>query len=324
MPDITYREATLDDAELAADLMTAAYPPFAQDPVLTRFRWEKPRRGFGYGRFIAERDGRAIAFLDWVHGPWADVPDRHCEIEVWLERQSQEVDILVAMLRWIEERALPEGPRLFMSYCGEDEAKLLHALDTLGYEKVRIEKVSELDLKVHGPSLVDQARRAREMAAAIDIRCTTLAEWDDPEKVKKLHDMERRTVEDIPHTLAMVPESFEDFSRKLTGPDRPLDRFWIALHGDLPVSMSHLKFPPVRGTVWTSYTCTDPAYRGRGLAKAIKLQTLAQAFELGVPVVCTTNDAENVPILRINRELGYTPRAGFVEHHKRVERRDDA
>ena len=82
--------------------------------------------------------------------------------------------------------------------------------------------------------------------------------------------------------------------------------------------MSYLKFPPVRGTVWTGYTCTHPDYRGRGIARAVKLQSLAQAAQLGVPVVCTDNDAENAPMLHINEMLGYVRRPGFVEHHKRV------
>ena len=56
MSQITYRPAELKDAELAADLMTASYPPMPQDPVMTRLRWEHSRRGFAYGRFIADLD----------------------------------------------------------------------------------------------------------------------------------------------------------------------------------------------------------------------------------------------------------------------------
>ena len=40
------RPATLDDAALAADLMTASYPVYAQDPVVTRYRWKRSRRGW--------------------------------------------------------------------------------------------------------------------------------------------------------------------------------------------------------------------------------------------------------------------------------------
>ncbi len=82
--------------------------------------------------------------------------------------------------------------------------------------------------------------------------------------------------------------------------------------------MSYLKFPPVRGTIWTGYTCTHPDYRGRGIARAVKLQSLAQAAQLGVPVLRTDNDAENAPMLHINESLGYVRRPGWVEHHKRV------
>jgi len=57
----TFRPTTLDDAELAADLMTAPYPSFAVDPVLTRYRWAHPRQGWTYRGFIAEMSGKPIA-----------------------------------------------------------------------------------------------------------------------------------------------------------------------------------------------------------------------------------------------------------------------
>jgi GNAT superfamily N-acetyltransferase len=89
------------------------------------------------------------------------------------------------------------------------------------------------------------------------------------------------------------------------------------VHDGSAVALTYLKFPK-RGTVWTGYTCTRADYRGRGIARAIKLQSLAQAVHLGVPFVCTDNDAENAPMLHINEALGYVRRPGFVEHHKRV------
>jgi len=324
MTALTYRPAELEDAELAADLMTASYPSLAQDPVITRMRWENARHGFTYGRFIAEMNRTPIAYLTLVHGPWEKVEDGHCEVEVWLDRAALDRELLVEMFNWIGDRAEAEGARLLLAYCGEDEPEMLAALAALDYRPERTEKVWELDLKMHGSRLVAEAAEALDRLTAAGIRSSTLAAWPHPDRVRKLYELSERTVQDVPHSLTIVGEAFADFERRIKTPDRPSDRFWIALDGDRPVAMSYLKYPPVRGDVWTGYTCTDPEYRGRGLARGIKLQTLAQAVGLGVPLVCTDNDSENAPMLHINERLGYHPRPGFVEHHKRVTKKHDA
>jgi mycothiol synthase len=324
MITVTYRPAELKDAELAADLMTASYPSMAQDPVITRMRWENPRRGFTYGRFIVERNGAPIAYLSWIHGPWQEVEDGHCEVEVYLDRAALDRDLLIELFTWIGDRAEAEGPRLLMAYCGEDEPEMLEAFAALGYRRERTERVWELDLKAHGSRLTGEAAEARDRMAATGLQSHTLAGWLDADRVRKLYELSERTAQDVPHTLTIVREALEDFEKRLGAPDRPHDRFWIAFDGDKPVAMSYLKFPPVRGDVWTGYTCTDPEYRGRGLARGIKLQTLAQAVELGVPLVYTGNDSENAPMLHINEKLGYRGRPGFVEHHKRVTKNQDA
>ena len=43
MKDVTYRSAHLDEAELASDLMNAAYPAMTHDPVMLRYRWDHLR-----------------------------------------------------------------------------------------------------------------------------------------------------------------------------------------------------------------------------------------------------------------------------------------
>jgi GNAT superfamily N-acetyltransferase len=319
MSAVTYRPATLDDAELASDLMTAAYPSFTHDPLLLRYRWKHPRSGFQSERFIAERDGTPIGFTAWIHGPWSQVPDGHCEIEVWLERKELEVDRLLSMWRWISDRAIAEASRLLLAYAAEDEPEMLESLAQLGFERERLEKVWELDLRQHASRLLAEASEARERMSRERIVLTTLADWPDGERLRKLHELDARTRQDIPTSLPVLRESLEDFVRRTNGPDRRADRYWVALDGDRPVALSYLRFPPVRGTIWTGYTCSHPDYRGRGIARAIKLQSLAQAIELGVPLVVTDNDAENAPMLHINERLGYVRRPGFVEHHKRVE-----
>ena len=315
---VTYRPATLDDAEAASDVMTASYPALPQDPVLLRYRWQNPRVGYEYARFLAQRDGGSIAYLGWMHGPWSKLPDRHCEVEVWLDRGALEESLLAEMWEWIGQHAVAQGSGILLAYCGEDEPEMLDALARLGYERARAEKVWELDLKRLGRGLIEEAAEARRRMADEGIQLVTLADWRDPDSLPKLFQLSERTIQDVPHTLPIVPEAFQDFERRAHAPDRRQDRWWLAVAGEEPVAMSYLKFPPVRGTVWTGFTCTHPGYRGRGIARAVKLQSLAQAAELGIPVVCTDNDSENAPMLHINETLGYVRRPGFVEHHKRV------
>jgi len=318
------REATLDDAELAADLMTASYPALAQDPVITRYRWEHPRDGYAVGRYIAEHEGRPIAFLDWIHGPWEKLPDRHSEVDVSLDPRYLDQERLAFLYRWLETKVVEEGAKLVLAYCLEDMPVYRAVFEELGYERERSEKVWELDLKAEGTRLKREAVETERKARAGGITLTTLAAWQHPRKLEKLYELDERTRHDIPHTLPILSETFEDFKRRTGAPDRPADRYWIALDGDLPVALSYLRFPPIRGSVWTGYTCAHPDYRGRGLARAIKLQSLAQAVDLEIPFVYTDNDSENAPMLHINEQLGYQRRPGFIGHLKRVDTKVNA
>ena len=318
------RPATLDDAALAADLMTASYPMFAQDPVVTRYRWERSRRGWSLWRFIAEVEGEPVAYVEWFHGPPEQDPERHCDVSVYLDTARLDTDLLIFLWRWATEQAARTGSRILEGYCGEDEPEMLEAMARVGFERDRLDKVWELDLGQHGARLTSEAREAKAEASRQGLELITRALWTDPEALAKLHALDEATRKDVPTTFPILPETLDDFVRRAAGPDRSADRWWVALASDRAVAMSYLRFPPVRGSVWTGYTCCHPGFRGRGIARAVKLQTLAQAVELGVPFVYTDNDAENAPMLHINEKLGYRLRPGLVGHIKRVEKKGDA
>lgn len=52
---------------------------------------------------------------------------------------------------------------------------------------------------------------------------------------------------------------------------------------------------------------TRKAFRGRGLATALKSQSLARAAELGATIVITDNEELNAAMLAVNSKLGYRP-----------------
>lgn len=318
MSEITYRPATLVDAALAADLETAAYPDLPQDPVLMRYQWENPRQNLSSGRFIAENERRPVAYLSWRHGPWTTGQEWFCEVRVDLDRSALTAELTAELFSWICARAVAEGAEQLIAYAAEDEPEMLAVIERQGFARDRVDRLWELDLRANSQGLAEEAKRARDKAAGQGIEFVTLAAWPNPKKVELAYELDALTRRDIPRTAPMVEDTLEDFQRRANTPGRHDDRWWVALHEDRPVAMSYLFFPPVRGPVSTGYTCTHPEYRGRGLAHAIKLQTLAQAVDLGVPRVVADNDGENAPMLRINEKLGYRSRPGFVGHLKRV------
>jgi GNAT superfamily N-acetyltransferase len=97
------------------------------------------------------------------------------------------------------------------------------------------------------------------------------------------------------------------------------DRFWIAREGDDIVGMSVLEFPISRNLPWTAFTGTARKVRGRGVARALKYETLAQAIALGFKAVRTQNDGANAPILHLNEEMGYELIAPVLELHRKLD-----
>jgi hypothetical protein len=128
--------------------------------------------------------------------------------------------------------------------------------------------------------------------------------------------MSEEAASDVPTTIPHVRQSFEVFARWFDSPTVRLDRMWIARDGDDIVGISVLAYPPTRGNVWTDWTGTARKVRGRGVARALKLETVMQAIGLGVARVRTENDGENAPILHLNEEMGYTRIPGWTQFLK--------
>ncbi len=318
MAPLVCRPAGLEDAELASDLITASYPELAEDPVVKHYFWAHPRAEWRTARFIAELDGKPVALIGWTHGPWEHVPARNCYVEVYLDRARLGIELAISLWQRVVADAQADGALVLEAQVVEDETEMIEALGRLGFERDRTERVWELDLAKHGERLVAEAHAARAKAQGEGIGMITLADWSDPDSLRKVHALAELTRRDIPTSYPNLPQPYDNFVERMNTPDRRKDRVWVASDDGNAVAFSFLRFPPVRGQVWTGYTCTHPDYRGRGLARGIKLQSLAQAAKLGIASVFTDNDSENAPMLHINETLGYDERTGFISFTKRV------
>jgi GNAT superfamily N-acetyltransferase len=134
--------------------------------------------------------------------------------------------------------------------------------------------------------------------------------------LRRLHPVSHATVADIPMSVEYIPEPYEEWVVWMQPPAVLPERIWVAVLAGQPIGYSYLAYHP--SSVWTGFTGVLREHRGKGLARALKLETLVQAIDLGVNAVETDNDSENAPILHLNEELGYKEMPGKLEFHRKL------
>lgn len=313
---LTLRLATLEDAAFAADLWTALRPDAPSDPLVTRYWWAVGSSNWSVERFVVERQGRPVGYAEMEHPRPEVAGDRRANVYADALPAERRVEILDELLARMEERARGAGVKLLRARANENDPLRIQAIVGRGYREDRRSRRWELDLVANREGLLAMREASRARMREEGVRLLTLDEDPDPEKYVRIWRMSEEAAQDVPTTLPHVPESLEDYLRWFHAPDMREDRFWIARLGDEIVGCSVLTYPPTRGLVGTAWTATARAVRGRGVARALKCETVMQAIALGVTRVRTGNDAANAPILHINETMGYRPIPGATDFLK--------
>ena len=310
------RPATVDDLPAVCAIDAAFRPDEPLDPVVERYHWETPEPCVTTERWIAQAEDRAAGYGILFHPDWDLGKERNCY--AWVGWLPERAEVLPELLGFVEGRAAALGSLRLQVYCREDEPAVVAALVAAGFRLDTLARVWELDLDRHRDRLLALAETARSATAGRRIRLLPLSEHAVEDPYRELYEAWRDSRLDMPRSHEMTPIPFEQYRSWHRAPDHRADRQWIALDGDRIVALSHLRYPPAGGRVWTGFTGTVRSHRGQGIARAVKLETLAQAIEVGVESVRTDNDQRNAAMLHINEELGYTPRPAFADYEKEL------
>jgi RimJ/RimL family protein N-acetyltransferase len=314
---IDLRPVTLDDVEIVADLEATRDPDDPRDPEMMRYWWTNGSLSQVCSRLVAERDGAAVAFVSAAHERWAADSKRFGSIRVVIRSDVWSEPEFARLVGVGEDWLRSEDAVTAVARARQDFQHEVEALGRLGYREVRRMRFSELDLVAHGEAVLAAAQVQRLAMEAQGVTMTTLSEVSDPDRMAKLHEMMVAAEQDIPSTVPIPKQSFDEWMRAtFDDPGVRDDRFWIAREGEAIVGLSYLEFPPVRGLPWTAFTATSRDVRGRGIARALKYQSMAQAIELGYKRVRTANDDANAPMIHINAEMGYRVVAPSIELHR--------
>ena len=311
------RPVTIDDVEMVADLEATRDPDDPRDPEMMRYWWTSASLNLVSSRLVAVDEGRAVAFVAATHERWGDRPERFGSLRAVIRPDVWSEPDYLGLVAKGEAWLASEGVAIVVSRVRADFRNELEALERIGYQEVRRQNFSELDLVAHHDDLLQGRSQERKKMKADGVTMLTLSEYKDPDRLVKLYEMMVAAEQDIPSTVPIPTQPFDEWMRAtFDDPGVREDRFWIALDGEAVVGLSYLEFPPVRGLPWTAFTATSKAVRGRGIARALKYESMAQAIELGHKLVRTANDGANAPILHINEAMGYRVVTPVIELHR--------
>jgi GNAT superfamily N-acetyltransferase len=311
-PAVGFRAATHADAGFAAAASTAAEPdhPTVAEELLEK--WTNTEAVSNVRRFVVQEGGVDRSWISLIQPRGAGGLTTY--LNLLIPRDSQHM--IPAAFAFGEGQAREMGTSVLICQVGEDSH---HAVDWLrghDWSQERRQRFWRLDLAVNANRIRKLRSAARRKVERTDVVLRTVADLGGDAFLPRLLPVSHSTVSDIPKSVEYIPEPYEEWVVWMQPPAVLPERIWVGMADSQPIGYSYLAYHP--SSVWTGYTGVLREHRGKGIARALKLETLVQAIDLGVSAVETDNDSENAPILHLNEELGYEERPGKLEFHRRL------
>ena len=250
--------------------------------------------------FVAEVDGRIVGrALARLENLFSDDTELGFVLAT-VTRSHRRQGIGAALYDAAFEHAASLGPtRLVTSvYENEDSVRFARAR---GFVEEREQRESVLD-----PRTVTELP-----AAGVDLRAVADV---DPHLV---YTADLEATRDMPSTEMIDAMPYEEWQQHtIQHPLFTADGSFVAMVDGVAAAVSLLCVDTESGRSLNMFTGTMRAYRGRGLGLAVKLGSIHWAAANGITTMVTANDAENAPMLAINKRLGYKPAGRSYDYVK--------
>jgi GNAT superfamily N-acetyltransferase len=239
-----------------------------------------------------DEDGRVVG-VGFVQRPGFAPADR-CGLRVVVSREVEGTGVgralRASLLPLVPETIARLGTGVF-----DDDERSLAVARHWGFEIEKHGIDSSLDLRgvTAGPTALPDGVTLDEAA---DLQ------FADPAAVDRMLHASQTN----PEAALGFVMSLDAFSTMLAADEEPV--CVVARVDGVPAGIT---FGGVQsGALSIAYSGVDPAFRGRGIMRAVKQRAHVVAARLGATVSNTTNEEQNVGIRRVNAELGYVVRGG--------------
>ncbi|MFB7371042.1 GNAT family N-acetyltransferase [Streptomyces sp. NPDC056222] len=298
---VIVRDVRPEDAEGFARVRRAAVPFMLANAAQVAFDWIHSHPEAHARPLVAEIDGEIVGTsqLRIAH----DAPEAGVgSVNVYVHPEKRGLGAGTLLVRASEEHLAQHGATVLYSWV-LDEPGFRAFAERHGYAARRSAHFLRLDLTAGLPPL-------QEPPAGVELR--SAAEFAaDP---RPLFVLDALTTADEPGDVGAELTDYEHWlSTTWNHPLFDPELTTVAVVDGRPVAFSAAQTDG-QGRYSTGMTGTDPAFRGRGLAKLAKNLSLHRARAAGCTEAFTGNDAGNEPMLAINKWFGYEICATEVRH----------
>ena len=268
-------------------------------------------------RFVAEEDGRVLGYSYLARSAWH--PEGWVQCEVFVQPHARRRGLGSELLRLAVAHAQEGGAVSMTTWASGTRPEAERFARAHGFEEVQRFVTMTLTVAEADPAPLEALVAG---ARARGISLLTFADTGGtPGARRKLHELNRRLAPLLPGNGDEFP-SFEEYEREIIEADWfRAEGQLIAADGERWVGLVGLGFYEEGRQLRHEFTAVDPAYRGRGVALALKAWSVQKAAAWGAHEIRTGNDASNAAIIGVNRRLGYRLTPGVVKLRRTLEPR---
>jgi mycothiol synthase len=300
------------------EILNLSYPDMTSTVEEVRHydtAWDHTR--YVRARVMAERDGRAVGTGRINHVPDEFHPHKYW-LEVAVDPAARRQGVGSAIYAWLLAALRARGALAARAGVHQETmAESIRFLTRRGFVETQRGWQSRLDVAGFD---VAAFGGAETRVAQQGIALTTLeaARGNDPDVLRKVYDLMTACEQDIPSMDPATPVPFEHFlAHAIEAPNALTDALFLAREGDRYVGLSGMyRSLAEPGVIYQGLTGVLREYRGRGIAMALKLQTVRYARANDYCEIRTWNDTRNRPMLRINEAMGFVKQPTSINFEK--------
>jgi len=294
-----------DDYGALAEVATAAYQGDPHDAAEMQEE-DAPTPPLKSERWVAEVDGQVVGSASYFQSE-ARYHSQKFWMDAFVAPDFQGRGIGTGLFDYVMAAIAPEAPISLRTFTRDDIPQAVAFFGQRGFVEGKRTWRSFLDL-----SELDLARFARPEPPGIEIR--TLAELQAGEgweaSLLELYNLIQTDIPDIDPATAVPMEQFRQ--TQLQSPRLLPGFYYIARDGGRWIGMTSLWKAVQPDEAATGVTGVLREYRGRDIAWALKLRSLADAQRHGFRRVETMNASTNRPMLAINEVLGFAKEPAWI------------